>query len=112
MNFNKRLVYYIFGFTIGCFITYFITSQKNTEFNYLPNKRVLNNIKKKEWKFDRSFIGFDTINILDKTKIIFSESMINKDSCNSYKMKKKPYDFEAINCEKIVYFKNLSTSSF
>ena len=112
MNLNKRLVYYIFGFIIGCFITYFITSQKNTEFNYLPNKRVLNNFKKKEWKFDNSFIEFDTINILDKTKIIFSESMINKDSCNNYKMVKKPYSFEAINCEKIVYFKNLSTSSF
>ena len=112
MNLNKRLVYYIFGFIIGCFITYFITSQKNTEFNYLPNKRVLNNFKKKEWKFDNSFIEFDTINILDKTKIIFSESMINKDSCNKYKMVKKPYIFEAINCEKIVYFKNFSTSSF
>tara|TARA_B100000927_G_C16285300_1_gene397246 strand:- start:5 stop:343 length:339 start_codon:yes stop_codon:yes gene_type:complete len=112
MNLNKRLVYYIFGFIIGCFITYFITSQKNTEFNYLPNKRVLNNIKKKEWKFDNSFVGFDTINILDKTKIIFSESIINKDSCNSYKMKKKLYNFKAINCKKIVYFKDLNTSSF
>jgi len=112
MNLNKRLVYYIFGFIIGCFITYFITSQKNTEFNYLPNKRVLNNIKKKEWKFDNSFVGFDTINILKKTKIIFSESIINKDSCNSYKMKKKLYNFKAINCKKIVYFKDLNTSSF
>ena len=55
MNFKKRLSYYFFGLLIGGVIVYFITSQKNTEFNYLPNQRVLNDLKKKKWSFDKSF---------------------------------------------------------
>ena len=114
MSFNKRLIYYLFGFTIGCFITYFIINQKNTEFNYLPNQRVLNDLKKKKWSFDESFMNIDTIKILDKSKIIFSESEVNIDSCNIYKVKKEKnsqYFFNVKNCSEVVYFYDLRSSS-
>jgi len=115
MSFNKRLIYYFFGFSIGCMITYFIVNQKKTEFNYLPNKRVLNDIKNKEWQFDDSFINYDTINLLENAKILFSESIINIDSCNTYKLTKKfdlrSHNFKAINCDDKVFFNDLSFSS-
>tara|TARA_Y100000766_G_scaffold249179_1_gene231381 strand:- start:1452 stop:1799 length:348 start_codon:yes stop_codon:yes gene_type:complete len=114
MSFRRRLIYYIFGLSIGCIIAYFIINQKNTEFNYLPNKRVLNDLKKKLWEFDDSFINYDTINITENAKVLFSESTTNIDSCNTYKLKKKfnlkIYTFKAINCDEKVYFKNLSFS--
>ena len=77
MSFNKRLTYYFFGLSIGCLITYFIVNQKNTEFNYLHNKRVISDFKKKIWEFDYSFINYDTVNIINSSKILFSESVIN-----------------------------------
>mgnify|MGYP001261236111 CR=1 FL=1 len=114
MSFNKRLTYYFFGLLIGCLITYFIVNQKNTEFNYLPNKRVISDFKKKKWEFDNSFINYDTINITNNSKILFSESIINKDTCNNYKLQKKLnsklYTFIAINCNEKVYFEDLSLS--
>tara|TARA_B100000945_G_scaffold68058_2_gene51343 strand:- start:2471 stop:2821 length:351 start_codon:yes stop_codon:yes gene_type:complete len=114
MSFNKRLTYYFFGLLIGCLITYFIVNQKNTEFNYLPNKRVISDFKKKKWEFDNSFINYDTINITNNSKILFSESIINKDTCNNYKLQKKLnsklYTFKAINCNEKVYFEDLSLS--
>ena len=115
MSFNKRLTYYFFGLSIGCLITYFIVNQKNTEFNYLPNKRVISDFKKKIWEFDNSFINYDTINIINSSKILFSESIINKDSCNTYKLQNnlnsQSYTFKAINCDEKVYFEDLSLSS-
>jgi len=114
MSFNKRLTYYFFGLLIGCLITYFIVNQKNTEFNYLPKKRVINDFKKKKWEFDNTFINYDTINITNNSKILFSESIINKDTCNTYKLQKKLnsklYTFKAINCDEKVYFEDLSLS--
>ena len=114
MSFNKRLTYYFFGLLIGCLITYFIVNQKNTEFNYLPNKRVISDFKKKIWEFDNSFINYDTVNIITSSKILFSESIINKDTCNTYKLQKKLnsklYTFKAINCDEKVYFEDLNLS--
>ena len=115
MSFNKRLVYYFFGFMIGCFITYFIINQKNTEFNYFPNQRVINDLNKKKWGFDLSFKKIDTLNLLAKSKIIFSKSKINMDTCNTYMIKKtintKSYFFDAKSCSEIVYFSKLRSSS-
>ena len=114
MSFNKRLTYYFFGLLIGCLITYFIVNQKYTELNYLPNKRVISDFKKKKWEFDNSFINYDTINITNNSKILFSESIINKDTCNNYKLQKKLnsklYTFKAINCDEKVYFEDLNLS--
>ena len=114
MSFNKRLTYYFFGLLIGCLITYFIVNQKNTEFNYLPNKRVISDFKKKKWEFDNSFINYDTVNIITSSKILFSESIINKETCNNYKLQKKLnsklYTFKAINCDEKVYFEDLNLS--
>ena len=95
-------------------ITYFIVNQKKTEFNYLPNKRVLNDFKNKEWQFDDSFINYDTVNIITRSKILFSKSVINKDTCNTYKLQNnlntKSYTFKAINCDEKVYFIDLNLS--
>ena len=111
MSFNKRISYYIFGLLIGLAVVYFITSKKNTEFNYLPTKRVINDLKKKKWVFDETFTNIKKDSFLFDIEINFSESLINVDTCNIYQLyKRKKNKFQARNCTKKVYFSNFSSS--
>ena len=59
-------------------------------------------------------MNIDTIKILDKSKIIFSESEVNIDTCNMYKVKKEKnseYFFYVKSCSEVVYFYDLRSSS-
>ena len=49
MSFLKRLYFFLFGLSIGIMILIFVINKKDTRFNYSPNKRVLNDIYKKEF---------------------------------------------------------------
>ena len=51
MSFLKRLSFFLFGLSIGVIILIFISNKKDTRFNYMPNKRVLNDIYKKKMGF-------------------------------------------------------------
>ena len=114
MNFNKRLRLYMFGFIFGCLFVMFIYNRKDSEFNYLPNDRVIGDFKKKNIYFDSSFYGLDTMNLLNSSKVIFSKSIIKKNDCNNYfletSINKIQHNFIAISCNKEVRFKNLIIS--
>jgi hypothetical protein len=47
MQFKFRLAYYLFGFMIGGFLMYYIFNGKGADFCYMPNCRVLKNIRAK-----------------------------------------------------------------
>ena len=115
MNFNKRLRLYMFGFIFGCLFVMFIYNRKDSEFNYLPNDRVIGDFKKKNIYFDNSFYGLDTMKLLKSSKVIFSKSIINKNDCNNYFLEtainKVQHSFIAISCTKEVRFKNLTIST-
>ena len=115
MNFNKRLRLYMFGFIFGCLFVMFIYNRKDSEFNYLPNDRVIGDFKKNNIYFDNSFYGLDTMKLLSNSKVIFSKSIINKNDCNNYFLEtainKVQHNFIAISCTKEVRFKDLVISS-
>ena len=54
MSFLKRLYFFLFGLGLGIIILVFVTNKKGTKFNYMPNKRVVNDIYKKKWIFKDS----------------------------------------------------------
>lgn len=114
MNFNKRLRLYMFGFIFGCLFVMFIYNKKNSEFNYLPNDRVIADFKKKVIYLDSSFHGLDTIKLLNNSKVIFSKSFINKNDCNNYfietAVRNVKHSFSAISCGEKVRFENLIIS--
>ena len=114
MNFNKRLRLYMFGFIFGCLFVLFIYNRKDSEFNYLPNDRVIGDFKKKNIYFDTSFYGLDTMKLLNNSNVIFSKSIINRNDCNDYFLEttinKVQHSFIAISCNKEVRFKNLTIS--
>ena len=51
MSFFKRLLYYLFGFSIGLIFLFYFMGKKEATFNYSPNKRVLADIEKKKMDF-------------------------------------------------------------
>lgn len=85
MNFTNRLIYYIFGFSIGLIFLFFFFDRKNTSFNYLPSSRVKNNLLSKKINFGEYSKDSALIkNIIKNGQINFSKSKIGLDSCNIY----------------------------
>tara|TARA_B100000242_G_scaffold293837_1_gene273301 strand:+ start:2690 stop:3031 length:342 start_codon:yes stop_codon:yes gene_type:complete len=112
MKLYKRITYYFFGVLIGSMIVYFITSQKKTTFNYFPQERVIGDLKKKELVFDSSFNQNLKNNFFgNELEIIFSKSIIGKDSCNTYhiEIENSGY-FSAKNCMNKVYLTGFSSA--
>jgi hypothetical protein len=48
MTFLQRLPYFLIGLFLGIVAVFFFLDKKNTSFDYLPNARVLKNIRVKE----------------------------------------------------------------
>ena len=48
MTFLQRLPYFLIGLFLGIVAVFFFLDKKNTSFDYLPNARVLKNIRIKE----------------------------------------------------------------
>ena len=115
MNFLYRLSYYLFGFIIGMFFLMFFFSGKKTSCNYLPSKRVKNDLLKKqiiipshlkkEFIFLNDSILYSQISL---SEIIFSESNVNEnDTCNTYRLElkesKKNYKMDIKNCPENIF---------
>src|SRR5690606_32139249 len=69
MRFKHRLAYYLFGLTMGAFVVIFIFNKRGQDFCYLPNCRVLKDIRTKGWvpspevqkHFDDNFVTQEDI---------------------------------------------------
>ncbi len=64
MTFKQRLPYFLGGLIPGVIIVVFFLGKKNTSFDYLPNSRVLKNIRIKNRVFSD-----DALLILNSNKI-------------------------------------------
>lgn len=51
MRFRYRLGYYVSGFAIGMFLVAMIWSGKDARCNYMPNARVLNDLRTKPFEY-------------------------------------------------------------
>lgn len=111
MSFLKRLLYYLFGFSIGLIFLFYFIDKKEATFNYSPNKRVLADIDKKEWIFETN-INSSNIkkgDLIKNFKVDFSESDVELDTCKTYvlknKIKNEKYYYKVKNCSKSAKFK-------
>ncbi|MGY8945588.1 MAG: hypothetical protein ACKVJS_00880 [Flavobacteriales bacterium] len=113
MSFLKRLYYFLFGTTIGIIILMFVLDKKESTFNYGLDKRVLNDIYKKEWLFekDNERIIKDKKNFFKTYDVNFSKSNVKLDSCKIYilekKLKNQTITFQVENCKKNANFKRI-----
>lgn len=110
MKFPQRLAYYLFGFLIGAMFLFFFFGEKKTRFCYLPNCRVLQDLRSKpllysdeaEARFAENWVTIDDVrNCLTYGKVDFSQS--NKEFKNGklYVIKGKNTANEPITVEMI-----------
>ncbi|KOS05659.1 hypothetical protein AM493_06135 [Flavobacterium akiainvivens] len=57
MKFKHRLAYYLFGLCMGGFLVAMIFNKRGQEFCYLPNCRVLKNIRSKGITYSKEALG-------------------------------------------------------
>ena len=113
MSFLKRLYFFLFGLSIGIMILIFVINKKDTRFNYSPNKRVLNDIYKKNWVFSNQTMIFhkDKKFFFKKYDVNFSKSNVKLDTCKVYiietEMKNKKVIYQVENCKNTANFKRI-----
>jgi len=110
MNFTNRLIYFIFGFSIGLIFLFFFFDRKNTSFNYLPSSRVKNNLLSKKINFGEYLKDSALIkNIIRNGEVNFSKSKIGSDSCNIYFIaNKNKKSLQILNCKDLAKILNLN----
>ena len=104
MSFLKRLSFFLFGLSIGVKILIFIFHLKDIRFNYMSNKRVLNDIYKKKWVFKDSNQIISKNNFLKNYDVNFSKSNVELDSCKIYFIESEESKFVIKNCKKRAFF--------
>ena len=91
----------------------FVLDKKESTFNYGLDKRVLNDIYKKEWIFlsKNDSIIQDKKIFFNRYDVNFSLSNVELDSCKIYviekELKNKMIAFQVENCNKVARFKRI-----
>ena len=111
MPFLKRLGYFLAGLSIGLvFLAFFLrkkTDETGTEFCYLPNCRVLKDLRSKPLRIDTSLEGrVDTLlikEILNEGSVDFGSSDTKASPCKIYRVEYEKDEKEMLitiqNCE-------------
>ncbi|MDO5608484.1 MAG: DUF4258 domain-containing protein [Capnocytophaga sp.] len=106
----KRIGFYLLGFSIGVVFLAFFFKEKRTEFCYMPNCRVLKELRSKPLEFAVNQEGLtpDDVNqIFTEGDVLFSKSDTHALPCKIYVVKGKTRNGEWLlttqNCtEKVV----------
>ncbi|WP_372792237.1 hypothetical protein [Lutibacter sp.] len=119
MTFKQRLPYFLGGLTIGIIVVTFFLGKKETTFDYLPNSRVLKNIRIKAPVFSSEVLTLINSKKIDSTAIsqilkngdVDIRNKIKLDSCTQYIIKGsrdlKNITLTVINCESTAIIKNI-----
>lgn len=98
MKFIYRLGFFLGGFSVGLIMLFYVWNHKNVEFNYLPNERVLNDLRKKRVEFEGEALAalqsqvIDTLEIMrlfNEGDVNFSKSETHRKVCNRYLIENK-----------------------
>ena len=122
MSLIKTIGLYLIGFSLGLVFLAFFFKEKRTEFCYLPNCRVLKEIRSKELTFtpeiqlliDNNTITLEDFKILFlEGDIDFSRSNTNAKPCKNYlvngKIKGNPVEVALKNCANKIVVEKVNT---
>lgn len=121
MKFSQRLAYYLLGLLIGGTLVYYIFQAKDTKFCYLPNCRVLKDLRSKpltisneaQIRFDQALVDMNDIRAcLTYGDIDFKRSNIPEEGGKLYVIegqntKKQPLTIEMINYSDKAHIKEI-----
>lgn len=94
-TFLGRLKYYLIGVGLGVIIVYFMFGNRDFQCSYMPNARVLKDIRSKQFFYSdlatcqKDCLGLDSLDIrqlLVAGAIEFSESEPRKEPCGEYEL--------------------------
>lgn len=102
MKFSQRLAYYLLGLLIGGTIVYYFFDVKDTQFCYLPNCRVLKDLRSKPLTIsDKAQISFDNALVnMNDIKACLTYGDVDFDKSNKYEEGGKLYIIEGQNTKK------------
>ncbi|AXG74552.1 DUF4258 domain-containing protein [Flavobacterium arcticum] len=112
MKFKYRLAYYLFGAVIGVMFLIFFLDNKKAEFCYLPNCRVLKNIRSKgmtispeaQKKLNERWVTIDDVKACTENgDVIFSKSKDKYKGGTIYIIEGKSTKNELIEVEVVNY---------
>ena len=113
----RRIIWYLFGVALGMILVVFILKQKNggkgVEYCYLPNCRVLKQLRSKPITLDSSMTHIDTTGIslaLMDGKVRFKKSEARKKPCGEYLIEWEKKQLLLANCStevKVLRWKGL-----
>lgn len=112
MKFVHRLGYYLVGFLVGAIFLFFVFKNKRTEFCYLPNCRVLKDLRSKplvysteaERKFNEKWVTLEDIKkCTEHGDVDFSKSNTTYQGGKLYYIEGKNTNNEPITVEMINY---------
>ena len=105
----KRIIWYLFGVGLGLVLVVFILKQKNggkgVEYCYLPNCRVLKELRSKPLELHASLQNIDTTGIaqtLIDGEVQFKRSDVRKEPCGEYWIQWEEKELRVANCSKVV----------
>lgn len=120
MNFIHRFGYYLVGIVLGSIVVFFVWDKKKTTFCYLPNCRILKDIRLKKRAFEPSVQQLVKNKTLDTAAITaaytngtvdFSKSNTKLKSCKTYVIEthylEKSYEFLVENCDSTAVIKKV-----
>ncbi|QEE50754.1 DUF4258 domain-containing protein [Flavobacterium alkalisoli] len=121
MKFKHRLAYYLFGALIGCMFLFMFLDKKDAEFCYLPNCRVLKNIRNKPFtmseeakqKLEENWVTMDDIKkCTEHGDVDFSRSKTLYKGGKIYVIEgrnanNEPIEIEVVNFENKVLLKDI-----
>ena len=102
MKFSQRFAYYLLGLLIGGIIVYYFFDAKDTDFCYLPNCRVLKDLRSKPLTIsDKAQVSFnDALVNMNDIKMCLTHGDVDFDKSNVFEQGGKLYVIEGQNTKK------------
>ncbi len=102
MKFPQRFAYYLLGLLIGGIIVFYFFDAKDTDFCYLPNCRVLKDLRSKPLTIsDKAQISFnDALVNMNDIKMCLTHGDVDFDKSNVFEEGGKLYVIEGQNTKK------------
>ena len=102
MKFSQRFAYYLLGLLIGGIIVFYFFDAKDTDFCYLPNCRVLTDLRSKPLTIsDKAQISFnDALVNMNDIKMCLTHGDVDFDKSNVFEQGGKLYVIEGQNTKK------------
>jgi len=102
MKFSQRFAYYLLGLLIGGIIVYYFFDAKDTDFCYMPNCRVLKDLRSKPLTIsDKAQVSFnDALINMNDIKMCLTHGDVDFDKSNIFEQGGKLYVIEGQNTKK------------